>query len=403
MKHLTLAALSLAILASSCKKKDATQTSTTTTPTSGPTYAVHGSTSNGSSSYVLESASLTGGNVTAVGNGADVTTFGTRPENMMVKNGYYYNLNNTNTKFGKYQYQNNTLTAVTEIPFTAFTAVRSSNWIDDNTLLISGENNAGTAISYAIINVQSMTISSSGDFPLPAAPAANYFIQAGSTFKRGNRMFIGYSYYYNGGNYAIADTVYTTAVDYPSMANPVHFKDVRSAGAGGGCNMSWSYVDANNDIYVMTCPSDFYGVSSKPTAILRIKSGQEKFDTSYFFNLSAQLGNDDPLTITYAGNGKVITKNAKQSLIINYSDFTAGFIYQYYVIDMNAQTLTNLNTPLHMGLFTNVLLDNGKAYFADNSQSNGAYVYGYDPSNGAVSKGLGISGLTTVNWVGRVQ
>src|SRR5262249_3944651 len=160
-----------------------------------------------------------------------------------------------------------------------------------------------------------------------------------------------------------------------------HFKDARSAGGGASVN-PYAVVESNGEIYLMSAPGDYYGSSAKPTLVLRVKNGEEKFDTSYIFNVSALVNNNDPVTFTGIGNGKAITKNVRQDLVNSFNDYYGGFIYEYYVIDYINKTMTKINVPLHNGMHTNVIIENGKAYFVVNSQNDDIYIYCYDPATG---------------------
>ena len=113
-------------------------------------------------------------------------------------------------------------------------------------------------------------------------------------------------------------------------------------------------------------------------------------------------GNREYYGLWDLGNGKALTRMGRTDLLKTFEDYTATDVFEYYVLDLVTKTRTKLNLPLDKGVRTSpVWVENGKAYIAVSSSTEGHFVYTYDIASGVITKGLEIKGLDYVNWISR--
>ncbi len=160
----------------------------------------------------------------------------------------------------------------------------------------------------------------------------------------------------------------------------------------------------NGDIYMITNTGDRWGATpNKPSAIYKIKAGENTFDANYFFDLSAiSNGNREYYGLWDLGNGKALTRVGRQGLLTTFDDYTSTDVFDYYLIDLVAKTRTKLDLPLSKVVHAStVLVENGIAYIAVASSTAGNYVWSYNISSGVLTKGLEIKGVDNVNWISK--
>lgn len=361
----------------------------------GDEFVIVGGVNNPAALYMLTAGDVTTGSVSAIGNGTEITSW-----SRWFKNGYYYK--RTSGKFSKYKYENKLLTLVTEVAVTG--AGVNSLWLDDKTLLL--ENATPTAekpiLNYSIINVETMTVTSSGTVAGQALGATDNAIYIGSLTRKDSKLYISYALFNS--QWRATDTAYLAVVDYPSFGNVTISKDTRSTYPGSiGVDLP-STLTYNNNIYILTNTGDRWGINAnKPSAIYRIGNGKTSYDTDYFFDLSAlSSGNREYYGLWDLGNGKALTRMGRKDLLLTFTDYTATDVFEYYVIDVVNKTRTKLDLPLDKGVRTSpVWVENGKAYIAVSSTTSGNFVYTYEISSGKITKGMEIKGVDYVNWISR--
>ncbi|RRB02574.1 hypothetical protein [Larkinella rosea] len=82
--------------------------------------------------------------------------------------------------------------------------------------------------------------------------------------------------------------------------------------------------------------------------------------------------------------------------------------FDFYVLDMAKEINSHLNLPLDKGTARNcILVENGLVYITVNPNSEGSYVWIYDPKTGLLRKGLHfddrVTGSTTSSgWNGGI-
>lgn len=378
---------------SGCSDKDNTEPIPETPE--GDEFMIVGGVNNPSTLYLLTSGTLSEGSVTSVRNGVETTSW-----SRWFKNGFYYK--RTNGKFAKYKYENKALTTVAEIPVTGNSVTYA--WLDDKTLMLENASPTGTdpIFSYSIINVETMAVTKSGTITGQAIGKTDNDLSVGSLVLRNNKLYIGFSIF--NADWNVTDTAYLAAVDYPALDKVTISKDTRSTYPGAIGSDLPSTVTYNNNVYFLTNTGDRWGINAKkPSAIYRVSNGKDSFDTDYFYDLSAvSSGNREYYGLWDLGNGKALTRMGRTDLLKTFEDYTATDVFEYYVLDLVTKTRTKLNLPLDKGVRTSpVWVENGKAYIAVSSSTEGHFVYTYDIASGAIVKGLEIKGLDYVNWISR--
>lgn len=363
----------------------------------GDEFVIVGGVNSPAALYMLTAGDLTTGSVSALGNGAEITSW-----SRWFKDGYYYK--RTSGKFSKYKFENKVLTLVNEVAVSGSGV--NSVWLDDKTLLL--ENSTAAAnnpiLNYTIINTETMTATSSGTIGGQALGATDNAIYVGSVSLQSNKLYVSYSIFNS--DWRATDTAYLAVADYPSLSNVTLSKDVRSTYPGSIGPDLPSTLTYNNAIYILTNTGDRWGINAnKPSGLYRISSGKTSFDTDYFFDLSAiSDGNREYYGLWDLGNGKALTRVGRKDLLLTFTDYTATDVFEYYVIDIVNKTRTKLDLPLDKGVRTSpVWVENGKAYIAVSSSTSGIYVYTYEISSGKITKGMQVQGVDYVNWISRLN
>lgn len=379
---------------SACKKND-NNTSDEKPPAVQNTYSLR-VTSGGSpaSEYILQTGSLAGGTANLAGTGVSTTTMTT----MTARNGFYYGVNNDSGNLVKYTSNNKTNTIVKEIPFTAISwAFYSSfyKWKDDKTLVLFSSNGS-IQFEYAILNVETMTFTASGKINVPGLLKDHYFWGYAATIND-NKVNLSYTQNANSNDLSV-DTTYLATFDYPAMTNVKVTKDTRfTLPEHYSLHMANSFVD-NGISYFIASPNIWTTANkNKPFGIYRVKNGATQIDPDYFYELTDR-NKEEALGLFYIGNGKAIVKFMDKTQITGSISYSTGFITDYYVVDVVNQTKTKLNIPKSIsgGFAENVLVENGLVSIAAQT-ADGFYIYQYNPSTSAVTRGLKLEGISALS------
>ncbi|WP_254560630.1 DUF4374 domain-containing protein [Dyadobacter diqingensis] len=193
------------------------------------------------------------------------------------------------------------------------------------------------------------------------------------------------------------DSTWIAVFSYPAMEFQKVIRDGRTGTIGSWFGMQGVKQIENGDVYAWSSATG----SKNPSAILRIKKGEEQFDQSYFFNVEQKTG----LKINrgdYVANGKFLM-----------SIFTAGNVstngisggrVKLAIVDVNNQTVTWVDgVPEHA-----TLAYKNKTYYEGDGKTiqyvlksdDGKFaVYTIDASTAKGKKGLvfdSISDVTTI-------
>ena len=340
--------------------------------------------------YVVGVDDLTQGSVSLVGNGAEVTS--KADYGIIAKNGFYY-YPSTSSNFGKmtkFEFKNNQLSAVKEVPFTYQNSINCYTWVDDNTLILIGTNGDGDKVLYTVVNATTLEIKN-GELALPAIPTGYTDYNQGNVEYSNGKLYVAFS------NMAIwpalAESGMNIAVvSYPSFAVEKIIESSEADG-NGGSNM-WmptSTTDESGDVYMMFF-ADWMTATTSPTKIVRIKKGTTTLDSSYSFNLGTALGGETASGFWYIGNGKAIVKYLDSKIVA--ANPSGLFNTKFALIDINAKTvIKKLDLPADKGSqLQNVITSDGKVYIQINAETTKDYVWQVNTTTGAVTPGVEIVG-----------
>jgi hypothetical protein len=174
-------------------------------------------------------------------------------------------------------------------------------------------------------------------------------------------------------------------------------KETRSTYPGGiNTVQSYSFYDEQGDFYFMSCPGIALG--NRPdlhTGIFRIRENALQTDPEYFFDISASGINNHAYGLWYLGHGKAIIRSERKDLYKGLGDHYSTAHFEFYVLDLKAQTVKKLDLPLDKGTRREcVIVEKGIAYIAVNSTKEGNFIWLYDIRTGTLRKGLQLAGDT---------
>ncbi len=210
---------------------------------------------------------------------------------------------------------------------------------------------------------------------------------------RDNNLFMGITYTNASGD-PLYDSVYVAIIDKTTgtvskLLADGHCSEMWNGGSEASFQPNAFFKDATGDIYVMG-----YANNSKPSGVLRIKSGAASFDPTYFFNLNAATGksclglwsfNGLTFTVAYDAGGYPFDLDA------SYNTVAKG---NYYRIDLAAQTSAgNIAASLPKFYGNNAFMtqfSTDKIYFNVAAPTSSA-IYSYQVSNGTVTKEFGLA------------
>ena len=269
-------------------------------------------------------------------------------------------------------------------------------FLSDSRLLISTgprQNDTGV-FGYQIINTTTMTEESNGTITLPVdanstAIPSNYILKEGKIYV---------PYIHTDLDYVAYDKAPVAIFNAGSMAYEKTIFEVRTASLGYSVVSSHGFAE-NGDLYLISCNSNYWAANETlPSGIARIKAGESEFDAGYFFNVSAKVNGNHTGGMLYVGNNKAIIQVFNSDLITKYADYQNGYVIEYYLADLAAQTVTKLDVPMSRYPRKALeLLKDGRAAIMINSQNDGNAIYIFDPASNATTKGLTYTGAEYIN------
>jgi len=272
------------------------------------------------------------------------------------------------------------------------------DFLDDSTILLTSAQRAPEdgVVSYQVIDVDEMTLTSEGTFPLP--------IEADDS------LDFSYSYaneyiYFEGNIYipfveansldaCIYDEAYVAIYDASTFQHVKTITTTNTASLCSGFNVSYG-IDEAGDLYLGSSnTSSWANNETVPSGIVRIKSGETDFDTDFFVDITELTGYHS-LGMLYVANGLAIVQTFNSDIWD-----TSDYYVEYYLVDVNANTATKLDIPASRGGYYGTrrslaLLANGNAAIMTNSES-GSALYIYDVSTGTVIEGTTYNGAEAV-------
>jgi len=311
---------------------------------------------------------------------------------LMANNDHYYRIDHKTHRFIKYHIKNDAFTEESALKLPGFSGIENYTWLGSDTLMIISYDEKTQKIRYAKIQIKEMK-ATQGVMEIPGPSGAFNWVSVGFSKFVNDKILVGYTYhdYSNQNGYTTSDTVYVEVLSYPDMKSVARLKDTRSAYPGGAnTRQSYFFTDEKGDFYFVACPGIAAGNNpDKPTGIYRIRASQETLDPDYFFNISGSPIQNHGYGFWYIGNGKAILRTERKGLFTGMQDHWKVPHFDFYVLDLAAKSTTRLDLPLDKGTSRQcVLTENGLVYITVNSDSDGSYVWIYDPKTGKLEKGL---------------
>lgn len=339
--------------------------------------------------YLVQTDTIDSGHLDPIAQGTKVTPSRIFYE-LIVHQNQYYRLDWKTGKFLRNAIENKSYKQTGFLQLTGNWGVDNYNWLGD-TLLIMGHDSKHSKVRYAKITFDPLK-AVEGTINIPEPTGGFNSMSIGfSTFLKDN-LYVGYTYHKTDLNrYTTSDTMYVTELTYPGLKTVRTFKDTRSAYPGGiNTRQSHFFTDEKGDFYFISCPGIALGDHpSKPTGIFRINKANGALDPDYFFNLSASPIHNHGYGFWYIGNGQAIVRTERKGLFKGMQDHYLIPHFDFYVLDLAKQTTSRLNLPLDKGTARNcILVENGLVYIAVNPNTEGSYVWIYDPKTGSLRKGL---------------
>lgn len=384
-----LSFIAIAILAfSSCKKSS----SPIEEETAEKNYGLVVTAGTPSATYILNTTQLGSGTLTTAGNGAETTT------SIITQRGEYFYGTNDAGNLIKFTSSNKVNKIIKEVPFTQISWAYYSSfyaWKDDKTLILFSMKEA-LQFEYATLNVETMTITASGNINIPK-PIAGYYYWGNSAVFLGNKLYISYNLTSEKTSLPLNE-VYLASMDFPNVSTVIITKDTRfNQPAHYNLNSPGTFTDGSYAYFINAPTIWIAGETGGSFSIYRVANGATVIDATYQFELTDRT-KEEATDLFYVGNGKVIVKIFDKAQISTWQDYSGKYIADYYIIDVVNKTKTKLNIPKSIPnpYSKNVLVDGDVAYIGALT-AEGYYVYSYNLTSGTVTKGAkleGVSGLS---------
>lgn len=191
------------------------------------------------------------------------------------------------------------------------------------------------------------------------------------------------------------DSAWIAVYSYPDMNLEKVIKDDRISYIGRYFSNGLAVVESG-DVYAtsggLATTSGQY-TSTKPAAIVRIRSGETEFDQDYFFDISEASGGAYITDQTYIGNGNfILTMGREKGAYAVGREFAVANVYD--------QTFSWISGTPNANSITEVTNNNyapgdgNTAYIGITTSDGNSYVYRFDASSAQASQGLRVEGGT---------
>lgn len=376
--------VAIAIIAfSSCKKSTDPKEEVTE-----KNYGLVVSAGTPSANYILNTTQLGSGSLTTAGNGAETTT------GIITQRGEYFYGTNDAGNLIKFTSSNKVNKVIKEIPFTQISWAYYSSffaWKDDKTLVLFSMKEA-LQFEYATLNVETMTITASGNINIPK-PAAGYYYWGNSAVFFGNKLYISYNLTDEKTSLPLNE-VYLASMDFPNVSSVTITKDTRfNQPAHYNLNAPGTFTDGGYAYFINAPTIWIAGETGGSFSIYRVANGATTIDANYQFELTDRT-KEEATDLFYVGNGKAIVKIFDKAQISTWQDYSGKYIADYYLLDVVNKTKTKLNIPKSIPnpYSTNVLVEGDVAYIGALT-AEGYYVYAYNVTSGTVTRGTKLEGV----------
>lgn len=365
-------------------------------PTEKGTYilTVSPTATTGVADYLLTSSNLETGTTSIVGNGIE-------------QDGTYRYYVTANGKFFSMLYGQGNPGAVTAYSLTSGKLTKVSNFQtetvqafapvnDDLFLLKIARSLTAPTCSWFKVNTNSLTITSQGTFDNLAMTGMGELAHFTWVKQVGTKLFAPYQPINDRSfNTAYPNKAFIAIFNYADMKLEKVITDERTSFIGTYFNDGLS-VQENGDVYGFSAACATTGgavVTTKPSAILKIKSGTTEFDQSYFFDIEAASGGLNITHWLYVGNNTYIVRSQTKA---EKTGFPAGLrVGIVNVVDKTYKAVTGFPAVADISTLTgnNYSPKDGKTGFIGVNLKDGtSYVYKIDAGTATATRGLKVEG-----------
>ena len=329
----------------------------------------------------------------------------------IIKGKYYYQIPKEKDRFGKYEITNAGVKTIAETKFKENTYLDRRYcfaWTGENELVILAANGDKNDVIWTKLNTTDMSIVAEGSLGLPEfTPDIKTYSTSGLATYRASDNKIMY-FFCEKGKKSTANGVYVAIIDAKTMK--VESTDVNttctdmSGTAYGELLQRKMFLDENDNLYipVQSQIPESETSTCAYSRILRIKKGENKFDTSYM-GLNTGYNTGKIVTCDYIGNGKALLymQNPEYTGTSDDNKKKAGwgnnYNCYYAIYDMATMKLSELqyegkNLPFSSGNFSqrSFVLGN-KVFIGTNPKDALPTVYVYNKKDGSMTKGSTIA------------
>jgi hypothetical protein len=404
-KHIFLSLFATAALFISCSDDD--------TPTGGETVEVAKyiitatpTASEGVADYILTAEDLSQGSVSTVGNGLEQD--GTYRYYVTSNNKFFsmlygqgnpgavttYQLNDSGSLDKLSDFQSETVQAFAPVNDDILLMKISRSSDDPTAYWYSLDTNISQFISEGQINTQNLANKENGEIAF-----FTWITQVG------NKVYLPY-YTIKGTGDDRNGTLYPdesniAVFSYPEMEYEKTIHDDRTSFIGRYFTSGLA-VDELGDTYAVSSSiATFNGefVSTKPSAITRVKNGTTEFD-SFYFNIEEATDGKYATTQMYLGNGKLLLNLHE---VADKGAYSTG--KEYAIVDLYSETLTmvtGIPNPEDIVVVTSrstYVSDDKTTAYVGVTTNTGSFVYNIDVATAAATQGLEVEGgvITAIN------
>ena len=187
------------------------------------------------------------------------------------------------------------------------------------------------------------------------------------------------------------DSTWVAVYNYPELKLEKVIKDNRTSYLGAYFT-NGLIQDENGDAYGFSsaaATSNAVVISTKPSAVVKIKKGTTEFDQSYFFNVQEKSGGYKISSTSYISKGKVLL------LMFGNVGTNKGAV-KLAVADVYNQTFTWVtNAPAILTSATsryNIVSEDGNSAVIGLNTPEGNWIYTINGTTGVATKGMKVEG-----------
>lgn len=271
--------------------------------------------------------------------------------------------------------------------------------------------NGNYLAEYYIVDSDKLLISKSGSINATAAGDGNgEYAKYNGMLKVGDKVYASYQTSYAASYYTkFPDQAWIGVYSYPEMTLDKVIHDDRTSSIGRYTANGMGLTE-NGDLYAFSSSTgydkanddptnyDVVRTSTKPSAVLKIKSGSTEFDKDYFLNVETALSGYYITDWQYAGNNKFIAfvhPTASRGQWIRGTELAV-----VDVVNKTIKKVTGLPSGISSISTYNYSDNNGTIYYGVNT-STGSYVYKVDSSTATATQGLKVEGgtISAINYL----